>query len=109
METTNLSLTGKYLISFHLGFAVLVKALQSYLVKAFAHGPRRTAQWPPRGLRSSFEKPCSRCSEMAVFAIVESICSCAVFCGLTLALRRGRFRPCLFICFVSSKCVTEYQ
>ena len=29
---------------------------------------------------------------------------------LTLALRRGRFRPwLLFICFIASKCVTEYQ
>ena len=29
--------------------------------------------------------------------------------GLTLALRRGRFRPwLLFICFISSKCVTKY-
>ena len=29
---------------------------------------------------------------------------------LTLALRRGRFRPWfLFICFISSKCVTKYQ
>ena len=39
------------------------------------------------------------------FCLIFEVWNC-----LTLALRRGRFRPSLlFICFISSKCVTGYQ
>jgi len=40
-----------------LGYAI---SRQSYLVKASARGPQKTAPWPPRGARALFEKPCPR-------------------------------------------------
>ena len=46
-------------ISSHLGYAI---SRQSYLAKASARGPQRTAPWPPRGSRAPFEKPWKRAS-----------------------------------------------
>ena len=64
MKTINLSLTGEYLISRHLGFAILVKT------SAKLHG-EGLCSWPPKGGKALFEKFWPRSSALCFFCLIK--------------------------------------